>query len=76
MDFKIEFEWTEGDPSHKGIKRRYPTPEEATEIYHAAEQALVEACRDRSIMLPDVAWMLTIDSCKYCGQKKRPGLIQ
>ena len=74
-DFKIEFEWNDGDPSNEK-KRPYPTYTEAESIYHIVDDALTQACRDMRVMLPTCAWMQVVEKCDKCGTKKTEELIQ
>lgn len=74
-DYKIEFEWN-NDEDQSQVWTHFPTKEEATEIYHEAEKALIQACHDRKVVIPDVAWLLAISECQHCGNKRNTEVIQ
>jgi hypothetical protein len=63
-DYKIEFEWNIEE--YEGGIDGYPNKKQAEEIYHEAEKALCQACRDRGIELPNVAWLLVNEECEKC----------
>jgi hypothetical protein len=71
--FKIEFEWNEDEET---FRREHPTEKQAEEIYHEAEKVITQACIDRDVDLPTVAWLLVNDGCKKCGHVKTSKIIQ
>jgi hypothetical protein len=77
-DFKIEFEWEREsyDNTEKFGRPKYPNEKQATELYHIVEEAMNNACHDRGIDLPSVAWMVTSETCDKCHHKHNSGVIQ